>query len=205
MHVDRALRTALRNFSTFFLIVALVTVTLNLLWGVFFQDVLATRDIHADIQDLPAGEMVRGVDGAAIERARYGALIVLALEAALLPLMLRATRRATEADEAGRVPTALGSWRAVTRKRNSESGGRQLSVVVAMTVFAVVVWLLASVIGNLIAVAVSDRIAWLVVAGVRGLALALALPFALVGIVESQIERTPSADSPRRDRPHNGP
>lgn len=197
MHVDRALRTALRNFSTFFLIVALVTVTLNLLWGVFFQDVLATRDIHADIQDLPAGEMVRGVDGAAIERARYGALIVLALEAALLPLMLRATRRAAEADEAGHVPSALGSWGAVLRRRNREPGDRRMSVALAMAIFGLVVWLLATLIGNLIAATASDGVAWLAVAGVRGVALALALPFALVGVIESKIRPQPSVDTPR--------
>jgi len=194
MHVDQALRTALRNFSTFFLIVALVTVTLNLLWGVVYQDVIATRDIHGDIQNLPKGEGVRGVGKGAIERARYGGWIVLALEAALLPLMLRATRRAAEADEAGHIPTALGSWGAVIGRRSRESGERRISVAFAMAAFAVVVWLLASLIGNLIAAVVSDGVAWVVVAGVRGVALALALPFALVGVIESKIRHRPSVD-----------
>lgn len=194
MHVDQALRTALRNFSTFFLIVALVTVTLNLLWGVVYQDVIATRDIHGDIQNLPKGEGVRGVGKGAIERARYGGWIVLALEAALLPLMLRATRRAAEADEAGHIPTALGSWGAVIGRRSRDSGDRRISVALAMAAFAVVVWLLASLIGNLIAAAVGDGVAWVVVAGVRGVALALALPFALVGVIESKIRHRPSVD-----------
>lgn len=194
MHVDQALRTALRNFSTFFLIVALVTVTLNLLWGVVYQDVIATRDIHGDIQNLPKGEGVRGVGKGAIERARYGGWIVLALEAALLPLMLRATRRAAEADEAGHIPTALGSWGAVIGRRSRDSGDRRISVALAMAAFAVVVWLLASLIGNLIAAVVSDGVAWVVIAGVRGVALALALPFALVGVIESKIRHRPSID-----------
>jgi hypothetical protein len=187
MLVDRALKTTLRNFSTFWLIAAAVTIPLNLAWASLYADVIATREIHADIETLPAGDEVRGVDGDAIDRARYAQLIVLALEIALIPLLLRATRRAIERDASGHVPTALGAWRNVARASGTQgTGPLRLSVVLPMAVFAVMVWALAALIGELLAAPVGDSVAWLVVALTKGGALALALPFLLVGLVEAR-------------------
>jgi hypothetical protein len=187
MLVDRALKTTLRNFSTFWLIAAAVTIPLNLAWASLYADVIATREIHADIETLPAGDEVRGVDGDAIDRARYAQLIVLALEIALIPLLLRATRRAIERDASGHVPTALGAWRNLARTSGGqEAGPFRLSVALPMAVFAVTVWALAALIGGLLAAPVGDSLAWLVVALTRGGALALALPFLLVGLVEAR-------------------
>jgi len=187
MLVDRALKTTLRNFSTFWLIVAVVTVPLDLALAALFTDVIATREIHADIESLPSGDSVRGVDGEAIERSRYAQLIVLALELALIPLLLRATRRAIERDTSGHVPTALGAWRGVGRSSGARSSAPwRLSVALAMAGFALLVWTLASLIGGLLAAPVGDTLAWLVVGLTRGAALALALPFLLVGLVEAR-------------------
>jgi len=187
MLVDRALKTTLRNFSTFWLIVAVVTIPLNLAWATLFQDVIAAREIHADIESLPSGDPVRGVDGEAIERSRYAQLIVLALQLALIPLLLRATRRAIERDASGHVPTALGAWRGVGRSSGARTSAPwRLSVALAMAGFALVVGLLAALIGGLLAAPVDDALAWLVVGLTRGAALALALPFLLVGIVEAR-------------------
>jgi hypothetical protein len=187
MLVDRALKTTLRNFSTFWLIAAAVTVPLNLAWASLYPDVIATREFHAAIETLPAGEEVRGVDGDAIDRARYGQLIVLALEIALIPLLLRATRRAIERDASGSAPTAVGAWRNVARGSGTLGRGPfRLSVALPMAVFAVIVWALAALIGGLLAALVGDSLAWLVVALTRGGALALALPFLLVGLVEAR-------------------
>jgi hypothetical protein len=187
MLVDRALKTTLRNFSTFWLIAAAVTIPLNLAWASLYADVIATREIHADIETLPAGDEVRGVDGDAIDRARYAQLIVLALEIALIPLLLRATRRAIERDASGHVPTALGAWLNVARTSGVQgTGPLRLSVALPMAVFAVTAWALAASIGGLLAAPVGDSLAWLVVALTRGGALALALPFLLVGLVEAR-------------------
>lgn len=187
MLVDRALKTTLRNFSTFWLIVAVVTIPLNLAWATLFQDVIATREIHADIESLPSGDPVRGVDGEAIERSRYAQLIVLALELALIPFLLRATRRAIERDASGHVPTALGAWREVGRSSGARSSAPwRLSVGLAMAGFALVIGILAALIGGLLAAPVGDALAWLVVGLTRGAALALALPFLLVGLVEAR-------------------
>jgi hypothetical protein len=187
MLVDRALRTTLRNFSTFWLIAAAVTIPLNVAWGVLYQDVIATREIHADIETLPPGDAVGGVDGGAIDRAERAQLIVLAIELALIPLLVRATRRAIERDASGHVPTALGAWRGVARA----SGTRgpmpwRLSVALPMAGFALIVWALTALIGGLLAAPVGGSLAWLVVALTRGGALAIALPFLLVGVVEAR-------------------
>ena len=187
MLVDRALKTTLRNFSTFWLIVAVVTIPLNFAWAALFQDVIATREIHADIESLSSGDPVRGVDGEAIDRSRYAQLIVIALELALIPFLLRATRRAIERDASGHVPTALGAWRGVGRSSGARSSAPwRLSVALAMAGFALVVGLLAALIGVLLAAPVGDTLAWLVVGLTRGAALALALPFLLVGLVKAR-------------------
>jgi len=187
MLVDRALRTTLRNFSTFWLIAAAVTIPLNLAWALMYQDVIATREIHTDIEALPTGDEVRGVDGEAIERADRAQLIVFALEIALIPLLMRATRRAIERDTSGHVPTALGAWRGVARASGPRASGPwRLSVVLPMAAFALVVWGLGTLIGWLLAAPVADSVAWLAVGLTRGAALALALPFLLVGLVETR-------------------
>jgi hypothetical protein len=187
MLVDRALRTTLRNFSTFWLIVAAVTIPLNVAWAFLYQDVIATREIHADIETLPTGDKVRGIDEEAIDQARYAQLIVLALEVALIPLLLRATRRAIERETAGHVPTSLAAWRGIARPSGPRPPTRwRASVALSMAGFALVVWMLASLIGGLLVDPVGDSVAWLVLALTRGAALALALPFLLVGLVEAR-------------------
>jgi hypothetical protein len=187
MHFDRALRTTLRNFSTFWLIVAAVTIPLNLAWALLYDDVIATQELHADIEALPPGDEVRGVDGEAIDRADRARLLVLALELALIPILVRATRRAIEREASGRVPTALAAWRSVARASGPQAAGPwRLSVVLSMAAFALVLWGLGTLIGWLLAALVPDSIAWLAVGLTRGGALALALPFLLVGLVEAR-------------------
>jgi hypothetical protein len=186
MLVDRALRTTLRNFSTFWLIAAAVTIPLNVAWGFLYQDVIAAGEIHADIETLPPGDAVGGVDGRAIDRAERAQLIVLVIELALIPLLVRATRRAIERDTSGHVPTALGAWRGIARGTPRGSGPWRLSVVLPMGGLALVVWALTALIGGLLAAPVGGSLAWLAVALTRGGALAVALPFLLVGVVEAR-------------------
>jgi hypothetical protein len=191
MLVDRALRTTLRNFSTFWLIAAAITIPLNVAWGFLYQDVIATREIHADIETLPPGDAVGGVDGRAIDRAERSQLIVLAIELALIPLLVRATRRAIERDASGHVPTALGAWRGVTRGSVRGSRPWRLAVALPMAGFALIVWALTALIGGLLAAPVGGSMAWLVVGLTRGAALAVALPFLLVGVVEARRQPGP--------------
>ena len=185
MRLDRALRTALRNFSTLFLVVALVTVPLNIAWAFAYRDVIATQPLHEDIRDLPAGWRVRGVDGGAIDEARIAAIIVVALQAALLPLALRAVHRTIADDQSGRVPTALGAWRSIARRPAGIAGPKAPGVALATIVFAAVVWWLAWRIGALVTEPLPAAASWLGEGLVRGLSPALALPFALVGVVEA--------------------
>jgi hypothetical protein len=186
MLLDRALSTTLRNFSTFFLVVALVTIPLNLAWAGLYRDVIATREIHSEIETLPSEDSVQGVSGDDIDRARYAQWLVLAVELALVPLLLRTFRRVIERDQAGHVPTAWGAWSGVGQKPTEPPSRWRPSLILAMTAVALVVWLLAAAIGALLAAPVPEAGAWLVVGLMRGAALALALPFFLVGWVEGR-------------------
>jgi hypothetical protein len=186
MLLDRALSTTLRNFSTFFLVVALVTIPLNLAWAGLYRDVVATREIHAEIRTLPPGDRVEGVDGDDLDRARYAQWLVLAVQLAVIPLLLRAFREVIERDEAGHVPTAWGAWRRIGRRPAERPSSWRPSLILAMGAIALVVWLLAAAIGALLAAPVPEAWAWLVVGLSRGAALALALPFLLVGWVEAR-------------------
>jgi hypothetical protein len=186
MLLDRALSTTLRNFSTFFLVIALVTIPLNLAWAGLFRDVIATREIHAEIRTLPPEDRVEGVNGDDIDRARYAQWLVLALELALIPLMLRAFRGVIERDQAGHVPTTWGAWRGVGRKPAERPSSWRPSLILAMAAIALVVWLLGAAIGALLAAPVPEARAWLVVGLMRGAALALALPFLLVGWIKGR-------------------
>ncbi|MGH2701259.1 MAG: hypothetical protein ACRDJ2_05715 [Actinomycetota bacterium] len=199
MPLDRALRTALRNFSTFFLIVAVVTVPLNVVWGFLHQDVIGLQELHDDIIDLPKGQRVRDVNSSDLDRARYAELVVLALEAALIPALLRATRRAIEIDESGHVPTALGAWRGLGHRSEPPGSGWRGGVVITTVLFGAAVWLLASSIGKLMVAPLGDQVAWLGVGLARGLALALALPFALVGMIEARVPASPDQRGPHKN------
>jgi hypothetical protein len=186
MPLDRPLRTTLRNFSTFFLVVALITIPLNLGWASLYRDVIATREIHTEIRNLPSDDGIEGVDGDDIDRARLAQWVVLALELALIPLLLRAFRGVITRDEEGHVPTAWGAWGGVGRRPPERPSTWRTSLILAMAGIALVVWLLASAIGALLAVPLPETRSWLVVGLARGAALALALPFLLVGWVEGR-------------------
>lgn len=110
--VERAFARTLRNYSTVFFIVAALSFPLHTMYSFLFRDVIATREHHAVIEAGPQSRRIGKVGHRDLESARLGFGVVMAVELALVPLMVRATRRVFVIDEKGGVPTATDGWRA---------------------------------------------------------------------------------------------
>jgi len=110
MGLDGSLRIASRDFSTFFLVALVVLLPLHVIYGWWFQDVLAVRELHGAIADFPPSRQVRGVGQADVERARLLFWVLALVEIALLPVIARAYRRVIDLVEGGEIPTVAGAW-----------------------------------------------------------------------------------------------
>src|SRR5687767_3835426 len=114
MDLDRTLNATFREFSTLFLVVFVLILPLHLIYGWMFQDVLAVRELHGAIAEFPSSRQVRGVGQADVTNARLWFWIVIALEVALMPVIVKACRSVLEqarTGEIGSVRTALGAIR----------------------------------------------------------------------------------------------
>ena len=112
--VDQAFRATLRNFATLFLLIAVVTVPLHLVYSVIFANVIETRELHSVIETFPEARQVRGVGQSQLTRARVGSGIVALLELAAIPFLARGVRRVLRRAEDGGSPgvaEALGAIR----------------------------------------------------------------------------------------------
>lgn len=196
MLLERALRAAFRNFWTLFLLVALVTVTANLVYGLLYKDVLELRELHLYIRFLSPSRQVRGVGAPDLAAAEGAFWWVVAIEAALVPLLVLAARRVLVHDEHGGVPTVpdavthLRDRRGPLRVRMGLDG---LATLLAGTLIALAIWYLAQRIGFLIAEPLPDRFNFAAFALVRGGALALAGPFFLAAAVAALRAPEPAA------------
>ena len=199
MLLDRSLRTTFRNYSTLFLLVALVSVTAHLVYGVIFRDVLEVTELHPDVAALKAGRQVNNVgakDLATSETARW---IVLAVEVALLPVLIGAARRVVHKDEAGGVPTvpdALAHLRDKDARLSFRWGGAQMATVVIGLGLAAATWYLAERAGLLVAEPLPDRFNFIALELARGVALALGAPFLLGAVVTAGLARSGAPASP---------
>lgn len=175
--LDLVFRTTFRNYSTFFLIAATISLPLYLAYSFAYQDVIATSAIHDDIAQLEADEKVQGVGPSNLDSARLAALAVNVLGAALVPLLAAAAVGVLVQDEGGRVP---GAWRAW-----SHAGGAGLlkglrsepAVLAGGVILAISVGALASLSGHLLLELVGASRSWAGVGSVQGLSLAAAAPF----------------------------
>ncbi len=193
MLLDRAFSTTLKSYSTLFLVVAFVTVPLQLAYSFYFRDILALIEIHPAIEQLPPAQPVGAVTAKGLERARVAYLALCGVELLFLPLLWRATRRVVALEEAGRLPSVVEAWRLrrIPRTAQEPPRGSRLVMVVGALLFSVAVWFLAERIGMLVVEVVPDRLLFLGLALVRGVSLALAAPFGLVAAVLVSRRRTP--------------
>ena len=183
MLADRALQATLRNFSTLVLVVGLVTVPLHLTYAIFFRDVIAVGEIHAQIENVGSGRQVRNVGAGQLSDARTAYLVLTAIELSAIPLFIRATRRVLDEDELGEVPEALNAWRHTLRGPWMPRGGRELWFAVGVGVaFALIVGFLTESTGLLLVQALDPDIRFIADGLVRGSARAFAAPFSMVPV-----------------------
>ena len=193
--LESALQSAFRNFSTLFLIVAVVVFPLHLAYGLTFRDEIAVRELHPEIAELPSDRRVRGVGAAEIDRARVAGYALWLVEIALIPLFVKAARRALEATERGDVATVADAWRGAFGRdpRQWLSGGPAAAA--GGIGLAVGVLLMIEVSGLLLTDMLPDgsRFAGVVVADT--LARSSALPFVLTPLALGRAPRTARAGS----------
>lgn len=187
--IDRAFRLLVRNYWSVFFVVAAVTVPLHVVYATIYHDVIAVADLHADIEQFPPLRQVHGVGRSQLDHARLAYWIVWAIEIALIPLFLRATRRVVEADISGRVAGAADGWRgALSRRRDGAALGAPAGpgpLIVGAAVTAVV-FMLVSGIGSLVVEPIGDDRAFAGLGLAEGIARAAAAPFALVVAVSGR-------------------
>lgn len=115
--VERAFARTFRNFSTIFMVVAVLAFPIHLIYSFTFRNVIATSDFHDAIEAMPNYRQVRSVGPPQLEHARWVFWALTAAELALLPLAIRATRRVLIVDDEGGIPTASDAWgRALQRQ-----------------------------------------------------------------------------------------
>lgn len=179
--LDRAFRVALRDFTTYALIAAVVYVPLHLIYSFVFQDTIAVSALHGQIADLSSGDTVRGVGASDLTTYRMVGAVVLVIDLLLLPALAFAALAAFEQRERGELPSVRQAWaqsRGIARefdRRNVFSG----SLITALLV-AVVIASLVRVSGLLLLEPMSDRTLWAGVALVEAIARSSAAPFVMV-------------------------
>ncbi|MDQ4143562.1 MAG: hypothetical protein M3198_07440 [Actinomycetota bacterium] len=191
MLIDRALRNTFRSFATLFLLAALVTVTSHLVYGFIFRDVLEITELHPFVLGLNPGRRVNDVSLGDLQRSETARWIVLAIQLALLPLLVAAARRIIAVEARGgvaTVPDALGHLRDREARMSFRWKGAQIATFVAGLALAAAVWYLARSAGLLAAEPLPDRFNFVALELVRGLALALAAPFLLGALVTAALE-----------------
>ena len=188
--LDRAFRDVFRSFSTLFLVVAVVTVPLHLLYAFSFRNVIATRDIHAQIRELPDNRQVRGVGPEQLTHASLAFLALAGLELALLPLAVKATRRVVDVEGQGGVATVPDAWQHAMQREGPRSFATTSAPSVAIATIA------AFVLGALLETALlvaaelgGGQRNWVVVGTVQGAVRAFAAPFLLATIAKVRIAK----------------
>ena len=183
--VDRLFRTTLRNFSTLFLIAAVVTVPLHLIFSLVYKNVVETRELHDVIETFPEARQVRGVGKAKLTQSRIAMALITLIELLSIPFLVRAARRALELDRAGETPTVSESLQAMREGGPWWPGlTRAGPVLVALAVGLVFGWLLERS-GLLLLEFVSDVRSFAFYGLLQGVTRAAAAPFVLVALAET--------------------
>ena len=177
--LERAWQATARHLATLFLMIAVVTVPLHVVYGFLFQDTIAVRALHTSIERLPPGTSVQGVNDDDIVTARRVHLALGLVELALLPLFVGATRRVLEVGESeGDLPAIADALRH-SPSRIRPLGPVPVAPFVAAVLFAALVTILAQWIGRTLAEPLSNEVAFVGRAVAEGAARALGAPWLL--------------------------
>jgi hypothetical protein len=157
--LDRALRATFRNFSTLFLLAALVFVPLHIAYAFAFRRVLAVSELHRAIAQFPGGRLVQGVGREQLSNAHAWSLGLTLLEAVLLPFLVAAADRVLAEDARSGVPTVLGALSLAPARLAAPPRDRAPAAAGGAVVALAVAWLARSV-GLLVAEPLPARLAW---------------------------------------------
>jgi hypothetical protein len=178
--IERAFARTFRNFSTIFILVAVVVLPIHLIYSYTFRNVIATSDFHEAIEQMPNYQQVRSVGPPQLDHARLVFWILTAAELALVPLAVRATRRVFIVDDRGEVPTAPDAWGRALQKQEGRRFRPGWLVPAAVGVAAAVVaGVLMALIGSSLSGFLSEDWRWTGVGLTQALARAVAAPLAL--------------------------
>lgn len=188
MSLDNALRYVFRNYSTLFLLVALIAVPLHLAYTFAYRDVVAVGDLHHFIAELPLARKVAGVGRGRLAESKTAWLGVTAIELALIPLFAGAARRTVEVDAAGGLPKVIDSlahaWPGRKRGAPRAAGGlaERLAALAGGLVLGLAAGWLFRRIGLVLSELVGRERLWVVVGLAEGMARAVGAPLALVSL-----------------------
>jgi hypothetical protein len=197
--IDRAARLTFRNFWTLFFVVAAITVPLQVAYATAWHNVIAVRELHGDIEEFPPLRQVHGVGQEQLQHSRTTYWVIVGVELALIPLLVRAAGRVLERDAAGEVASAADAWRAALGRRRSRSVIRALGrpgPLLTGAMIALAVGALVQVAGRLAIEPLGDERAFAGVGLVDGVARAAGAPFALV-VAALCAAASPRAESPK--------
>ncbi|MDQ3785147.1 MAG: hypothetical protein M3360_09805 [Actinomycetota bacterium] len=185
--LDNVLRIIFRNFSTLFLVVAVLIVPVHLAYSFIYKNVAQVEELHPYIENLPRGRQVQSVGRAVLAEARRRYVWVTVAEALLLPLLAGATRRVLDVDAAGGLPGVIDAYRHLLSKRvgpaRRAASPALLATVASGIVLALVIGWLLQTIGFTFTELGPDGARWLIAGLTRAIAFAAAAPFALVPLV----------------------
>jgi hypothetical protein len=181
--LDDALRATFRNFTTLFLVVAVVTAPLHVGHSFVYRRVIAVQDLHSDIETFPLERQVHSVGRRQLDDSATSFWAITALEVLLLPLLVAAAGRVIEVDARGGVPTVVDAWihlrlRAVFGRR----GGGWWAILAGAAV-ALAVGYFVEAIGMIAVEPLPDAAAFAGTGLVQAISRASAVPFVLVPAV----------------------
>jgi hypothetical protein len=179
--LDQTFRIVWRNFSTLFLIVAVVAVPLHIGYSLIHRRAIGVSELHDLIRNFPTEtRQVHGVGRPQLDAAERDARVVLVVELVLLPFAAGAARRVAAVDEAGGVPTVVGAWTHCVAAWLRPAPPTGPGAVVVGVAVAAGVFVLARSIGLLVAEPAPEAWAFVLVGAAEALARAFAAPFALI-------------------------
>lgn len=195
MDLERTVTATFRNFSTLFLVVFALILPLHLIYGWMFQDVLAVRELHGAIAEFPASRQVRGVGQADITNARLWFWIVIALEIALLPVIVRASRAVLDQDRRGEVTSVRAALAAIRERREDDEGRPSPRAWLPALTVALLVGAVAEITLRSAADFVPDTFAFVALALASAVARSCGIPFLAVALTSTDAA-TPSEQVP---------
>jgi hypothetical protein len=171
--------------------VAVLTVTLHLIYSVIFRDVIAMSELHPELSGLRPNAAVRGVGPSDLATSETFYWILTALEVAAIPFLVAGAGRVIEVEAEGGVPTVPDAYRHMREVRSRFTlrfDGSGWGAVVLGAGTALAIGYMFERAGLILTEVLPDDWLFLGAGLVRGLSRAVAAPFFLATVVTASEE-----------------